>query len=89
MVYQTSGAENCHFCNLSARIEHHINIHFSNFLPEMQYRDVMGVSNLPAVGPKMAFFVGTPTKMTETGMKMMYTVVVQFRILHSAAMTFS
>jgi len=55
----------------------------------MQYRDVMGVSNLPAVGPKMAFFVGTPTKMTETGMKMMYTVVVQFRILHSAAMTFS
>ena len=82
MVYQTSGAENRHFCNMSARIDDHINIHLSNFWLEMQYSAVMGVS-------KMAFFVGRQWKMTKTGMKMMHIVVVQFRILHSAAMIFS
>ena len=47
----------------------------------MQYRAVMGVSSLPVVGAKMAFSVGALWKMTETGMKMMYIVVLLYVLL--------
>jgi len=47
----------------------------------MQYRAVMGVSSLPVVGAKMAFSVGAQWQMIETGMKMMYIVVLLYVLL--------
>jgi len=47
----------------------------------MQYRAVTGVSSLPVVGAKIAFFVRAQCKMTETGMEMMYIVVLLYVLL--------
>ena len=59
IVYQRSGAGNRHFCDLLAKIEHHINMILKYFSLEMPYTAIRAVSSLPVAGAKVALSVHT------------------------------